>query len=499
MEKYSVIVIGSGVAGLSFAIHFAQKRPDLKILILTKAELRASNSSYAQGGIASVFDRQNDSFEAHITDTISSGKGLSDAEMVSHVVRNGPEVIYELERYGIRFERRENKNFDLALEGGHSSPRIVHTGDFTGRTVVDGLIAVLSELQNITCLENRLCLKLLKKTSGKPAGVEVYNLKDNRIESYSTNNVVLGTGGCGQVYQYTTNPSVATGDGVALGIDAGADVANMGFVQFHPTAFFEKDKEQLFLISEAVRGAGALLINRKGERFLFNVDPRGELATRDIVSKAIYEELNGSKDECVYLDMRNIDPVTLSLKFPTICQYLKEAGYDPLQDPIPVIPAAHFQCGGLKVNRNGETTIPGLFAIGECAESGLHGSNRLASNSLLEALVLSRETAGFLANSLNSELDEEGSVMGSRVIVNRKDPFAEEAVKAVKKVMSEHVVIHSGRKSLIHAREVIRNYARKLQEKLQENTVSVEACKALTIVTVAGCIVESGLKMADYD
>lgn len=477
MEQCDAIVIGSGVAGLSFAIKLAEQRPDLKVALFTKEEIIDSNSNYAQGGIASTFDFSRDSFESHILDTLKSGGGLSNPKIVDFVVRSGPERIEELALYGAKFNKNKNSVYDLVLEGGHSSPRVVHSLDNTGSEIVRTLVAKIKTLSNIEIKEFCFCFELLKTNEDKICGTRIFNTKTNTIEEYWSRVVVLSTGGSGQVFKYTTNPSVATGDGLGLGMAAGAKISNLHYFQFHPTAFVEQNKSQLFLISEAVRGFGAYIVNNHGDRFLFNTDSRGELATRDVVSKAIFNELRLSKSEYVYMDCRHLDKKLFEEKFPMIFKYLKDRGIDISSQLFPIAPAAHYQCGGLKVDQSAKTSIKGLFAIGEVAETGLHGANRLASNSLLEALVFAHEAAKYLIENIQDYPLEKVSVVNKIGFNEKYDAFYNQKVKEVKTTMSNYVTIASSFKNVESAKSKLSLIEKAIQ--LRENSITISLQKLI--------------------
>lgn len=455
MNKCDIIVVGSGVAGLSFALKIAEQRPDLQIIILTKAGLKDSNSNYAQGGIASVIDQIQDSFDSHIEDTLKSGGGFSDPLIVDFVVRSGPERIRELAKYGVKFTLDNNQKLDLALEGGHSQPRVVHSQDKTGQVVIHSLLKSAISYPNISLFDHYFCIDLLKSDTDKIVGVAALNTKQNKIQFFQSKKVVLATGGLGQIYKHTTNPSIATGDAISLGLKIGAMVSNLNFIQFHPTALIEKNKSQLFLISEAIRGFGAYIVNRKGKRFLFNTDKKGELATRDVVSKAIFHELKTSWADNVYLDCRHLDRGLFKEKFPTIHAHLFSIGINIKKDLIPVAPAAHYQCGGLKVNERGQTNIEGLYAIGECAETGLHGVNRLASNSLLEALVFAHEAAEFISCTIDDFYFEKVIVPQYQEVNLKNDYISLNLTEMIKETMSNFVTIASDEKDIKSAMTVI--------------------------------------------
>ena len=389
------LVVGSGVAGLTYAIKIAEHFPDRDIVLVTKASLQESNTKYAQGGVAIVVSPQ-DSFEKHIQDTLQAGDGLCDEEVVRRVVQEGPAGIKELIQWGAHFDLDSDGNFLLGKEGGHSEFRVVHHKDITGAEVQRALIARVQYLKNIEILTHHFALDLILEKSEKTGkkkcmGATVFDTQARRIFAIHATTTLLATGGVGRVYGHTTNPLIATGDGIAMAYRAKAELKDMEFMQFHPTALYQPEGGVSFLISEAVRGFGALLRNKEGDRFMEKIDPRAELASRDIVSQGIVGELHQSGQVCVFLDCRHLDLDAFKSHFPNIYQKCIDLGIDLSQDMIPVIPAAHYLCGGIVVDGDGKTSIDGLFACGECSRTGLHGANRLASNSLLEALVYANQ------------------------------------------------------------------------------------------------------------
>lgn len=394
MNKTDILIIGTGIAGLSLAIKTAKKRKDLSITVMTKATADMSNTKHAQGGIAVVMDRLTDSFESHIEDTLKSGGGLCDAEIVKMVVGQAPERLQELIDLGVEFDKSD-KYLDLALEGGHSRPRIVHHKDNTGLEIEKTLLRAARSLENITLLENHYVIDLITETTGYKAGcVGAFYFDDkNAVKYIRSKATVLSTGGCGQVFGHTTNAPVATGDGVAIAHRAKAKIKDMHLIQFHPTAMYEPGENPCFLLSEALRGFGAHVVNQDGKRFLFAYDIRGELATRDIVSSAIAAELQKTGKKHSYLDCRHLDREAFKNRFESIYAHCSAKKIDPMNELIPIVPVAHYQCGGITVNKYAQTTVNGLFAVGECANTGLHGKNRLASNSLLEAVVFAHQAA----------------------------------------------------------------------------------------------------------
>lgn len=392
------LVLGTGIAGLSFAIKAARLG---SVAMVTKKDTTDSNTNMAQGGIAVVQD-EADRFEYHIADTLTCGAGLSHEEVVRFVVSEGPERIRELIDWGVEFTRSASDplQYDLGREGGHSMRRVLHAKDLTGREIERALHAKASQEKNIRIYENHIAIDLIKESSiakGKSGpgdrclGAYVFDIKGNEVHTFRAKFIMLSTGGAGKVYLITTNPDIATADGIAIAYRAGAKIANMEFIQFHPTCLYHPDAKA-FLISEAVRGEGAILKLKNGTPFMEKYHPMKSLAPRDVVAKAIDTELKKSGDEYVLLDIRHRERDFLISRFPNIYEKCLEFGIDITRDPIPVVPAEHYLCGGVQVNACGETSIDGLFACGEVSCTGLHGANRLASNSLLEALVYSHRS-----------------------------------------------------------------------------------------------------------
>lgn len=398
--QFDVLVIGTGLAGLHYCLQLLAIQPRLKIALISKAEAMECNSRYAQGGIAAV-SAYEDSLESHVDDTLVAGDGLCFRPAVEFIVRQGPEVIKQLDAYAVQFTRDSNGAFHLAKEGGHSHRRIYNCGDATGLTVTQTLNLLVQQKEQIHFFEHHIAVNLITHyhphrtdTQGEVLGAYILDCQRNQIHTFLANCVILATGGAGKTYRYTTNPMVATGDGVAMAYRAGARVGNMEFYQFHPTLLHHHSVNN-FLISEAVRGEGAILKNPDtGERFMTRYDPdRLELSTRDVVSRAIFNEIEQSQKGYVYLDITHQSAAFLKKRFPQIYATLLSLGIDMSQDMIPVVPAAHYQCGGVLTDVDGRTDLQRLYAIGEVAFTGLHGANRLASNSLLEALVMGSNAA----------------------------------------------------------------------------------------------------------
>ena len=405
MIKTDILVIGAGVAGNSFAINMAEKRPDLKITMLTKSQRMESNTNYAQGGVAAVWDHDIDNYEKHIADTLDAGDGLCDEEIVRIVVEEGPERVREIIEWGARFDFGKTGEYDLGREGGHSENRILHYKDITGWEIQRTLSEKVKTYDNITVLEHYFAIDILtqhhlgRNVTRLTPDVECYgcyalNKETHEIETFLAKATIMCTGGAGQVYKSTTNPVIATGDGIAMMYRAKGRLANMEFVQFHPTSLYNPAGDNpAFLVSEAVRGYGAILRTSDGEEFMQNYDKRKSLAPRDIVARAIDNEMKVRGDDFVYLDCTHLNKEGFYNHFPNIHDKCMSLGINPMKDYIPVLPACHYICGGILTDKMGKTSIKNLYAAGECTCSGLHGANRLASNSLLEGLVFGQRVS----------------------------------------------------------------------------------------------------------
>jgi L-aspartate oxidase len=409
-----VLVIGSGAAGLSLALCLAK---EAKVIVLSKSELSAGSTNYAQGGIAGVYNTadDNDSVEEHIEDTKIAGGGLCDPDAVEFTLRNAKSSIAWLIEQGVPFDEKEEEPTDeqspyhLHREGGHSHRRIFHAADHTGHTIQETLNQRVLEHPNITVLDHHNAIDLittrkLDLAGNRVLGAYVFNTVSNKVETIKAKFVALCTGGASKVYQYTCNPEVSSGDGIAIAWRAGCRVANMEFNQFHPTTLFNQ-KDRNFLLTEALRGEGALLKRPNGTRFMDDYDPRGELAPRDIVARAIDHEMKKLGVECMYLDISHKTPEFIRKHFPTIYERCLKAGIDMIHEPIPIVPAAHFTCGGVMVDRRGRTDLECLYAVGEVSYTGLHGANRLASNSLLECVVYGQAAAKDILGRLPLAID----------------------------------------------------------------------------------------------
>ncbi len=490
-----VLVVGSGIAGLQAALKLAEKQ---KVLLITKRTADTSSSDWAQGGISCVVD-PDDSFDAHMEDTLSTGAGLCDEEAVRAIVEGGPEGIRSLERVGVHFERRDSRpeEYDLGREGGHTHRRVLHAGDITGHAIILKMLQAVHDHPNIRIMEGVMAIDLVTTGWLKHSGVNTcvggyfLDVKLEEVFAVRARHTVLATGGGCKVYLYTSNPDVATGDGIAMAWRAGLPVKNMEMVQFHPTCLFHR-KAKSFLISEAVRGEGGVLVNQKGDRFVEKFDSRGSLAPRDIVARAIDHEMKRTGAPCVYLDITHKSREFLQNRFPNIYQRCLELGVDMAEQPIPVVPAAHYFCGGVEATVDGATRMPGLHVIGETACTGLHGANRLASNSLLEGLV----SAGLLAESLKTKDDLIGEVS-----VTIPDWEAYHAVHSDEAVVVEHnwneirtcmwdyVGIVRTDKRLERARRRIRNLRNEIREYYLDYLVTPDVLELRNLATIAELVV----------
>lgn len=499
-EKFDYLILGSGVAGLSFALEMARAGT---VAIVTKKESAESNTNYAQGGIAAVMD-VDDSFDKHIEDTLIAGAGLCDRAAVEVVVTEGPERIRELMAIGAEFSRH-NGELHLGMEGGHSENRIVHAADTTGREVERALLSAVRDHENIQIFEYHFAIELITqhhlgqyvnrlRTDTQCYGAYVLDEISGKVKTFLARSTLLATGGSGQVYLHSTNPLIATGDGVAMAYRAKARIENMEFVQFHPTSLFHPDARS-FLISEAVRGEGGILLNQAGKRFMSDYDSRGELAPRDIVARAIDDQLKQHGDDYVLLDISHVEREHILEHFPNIYETCHKFGIDITKEPIPVVPAAHYQCGGVKTDLFGRTSIHGLFACGEVACTGLHGANRLASNSLLEALVFSHRAKGpaiEFAESTAHELsipewDESGTEDPTEWVLishNREE---------LQKLMWDYVGIVRSSLRLERALRRTRLIFDETEDYYRRSTVSTGLCELRNLIAVGHLIIQSAL------
>ncbi|OUU49523.1 MAG: L-aspartate oxidase [Flavobacteriaceae bacterium TMED68] len=406
-----LLVIGTGISGLTYAIKAAEQSPKLKITIISKGGISEGNTRYAQGGIAVVRNLKDDSIDKHVQDTIAAGDGECDNRVVKFVVEEANARLDELINWGAEFDMNKEK-LDLGMEGGHSEKRIVHYKDQTGKQIQDVLSTKVKSFPNINLLENHTLVDLITdhhsiEKKGRCYGAYVISQEKEEIIKICSKITVLSTGGAGSLYAYSTNPNTATGDGLGAAYRAKVKMDRLAYVQFHPTAFRNRVNKNVFLITEAVRGAGGILLNSKKERFMLKIDKRAELAPRDIVARGIYKQIKEQIEDYVWLDGSKISADIWKSNFPTIYKTCVSQGILLPNDPIPVVPAAHYFCGGIKVNDYSESELKGLYAVGECSSTGLHGANRLASNSLLEALVFSHRAAIDSIQSLKEPLPNE--------------------------------------------------------------------------------------------
>jgi L-aspartate oxidase len=501
--KTDFLVIGSGIAGLTYALKTAAAQPDCKVTVITKTTSDETNTKYAQGGIAGVWDDATDSYEKHIEDTLIAGDGLCNKKVVEIVVKEGPERIREIIEWGAKFDKDPDGDYSLGKEGGHSVHRILHHKDITGQEMERALIAKLQSLPNIELINHCFVIDIItqhhlgylvtKSTLDIECyGVYLLNLLTTEVETVLSKITVLATGGNGQVYRTTTNPRIATGDGVAMVYRAKGRIENMEFLQFHPTALYEPGVSPSFLITEAVRGDGGILRDKAGVAFMEKYDERKDLAPRDIVARAIDSEMKKAGTEHVYLDCRHMGQEKFIHHFPNIYQKCLGIGIDVMKDCIPVAPAAHYSCGGIKTNEMARTSIQNLYACGECASTGLHGANRLASNSLLEAMVFSHRA--FL-DSLDRVQDigfREGIPEWSDKGTSepREMILITQSLKELQSVMSDYVGIVRTDERLERASKRLDLLYEETENLYRSTTVSPQLCELRNLITVGYLIVK---------
>ncbi len=510
MTRYDYVVIGSGIAGLSFALKAAEHGT---VALVTKADRAESNTAYAQGGIACVTSSE-DSFELHVQDTLTAGAGLCDEAATRTLVSEGPARIRELIALGVQFDaqshpgnqpaRSGKPDFALTQEGGHSMRRILHARDVTGREIERALLAAIARNPSIAVLEHHMAIDLITlsklgfASEDRVLGVYVLNQADGSVQTLRSDRIILATGGCGKVYLYTTNPSIATGDGLAMAWRAGARVANMEFIQFHPTCLYHPEAGS-FLISEAVRGEGGKLVDPRGRRFMDRYDERAELAPRDIVARAIDAEMKRTGARCMYLDISHKPAEFIRDRFPNIAQTCLKFGIDITRQAIPVVPAAHYQCGGIQTTVDGATTLRGLYAIGEVACTGLHGANRLASNSLLEAVVVAHRCHEAILQSRPQDPLNGRSNFPLPDWVSGEAQDLDELVVVyhnwdeIRRLMWDYVGIVRTTKRLQRAATRLRNLEREIQEFYWNFKVTTDLLELRNLCTVASLIVDSAL------
>lgn len=497
------LVIGSGIAGLTFSLKMAQQFPNRKIWIITKTREDETNTKYAQGGVAVVNDLENDSFEKHIEDTLVAGDGLCNEEVVDIVVKEGPDRVQEIIQWGTHFDKTSQGSYALGREGGHSVFRVLHHKDVTGMEIERALLEQVHRQQNIEIITHCFVLDLItqhhlgylvtKSTTDITCyGVYVLNQASGKIEKILSRITLMASGGIGQVYRTTTNPPIATGDGIAMVYRAKGRIENMEFIQFHPTALYQPGSSPSFLITEAVRGDGAVLRNSKGEDFMSRYDKRLSLAPRDIVARAIDSEMKIHGTEYVYLDCRHMDVEKFRHHFPNIWDKCLQEGMDIRKDLIPVSPAAHYSCGGIKTDIWGRSSIRNLFACGECASTGLHGANRLASNSLLEALVYAHrcfQNASQVIESVDLRSDiPDWNASGTT------DPkeliLITQSLKELRQIMSDYVGIVRSDERLKRAMSRLDILHTETEDLYERTTVSPQLCELRNLITTAYLVVK---------
>ena len=514
------LIIGSGIAGLSLALKLSAFG---KVIVITKKQKSESNTNYAQGGIAAVMS-DDDNFELHINDTLDCGAGLCDIKAVRKIVEEGPDMIRELTEFGAKFSN-DKGTLLLGKEGGHSKNRIIHAKDLTGKEIERALLSQISKNKKIRLFEyyfavDLLTNKNLKKKKDKEQrcyGIYALNVKTDKVEKIAAKKTILATGGAGQIYLHTTNPAIATGDGIAMGFRAGCEIANMEFIQFHPTALYDPEGDdnftnngQVFLISEAVRGAGAVLKTNRGKEFMRKYDKRGSLAPRDIVARAIDNEMKKSGDTHVMLDLSNVGKEKILKEFPNIYKYCLTKGIDITKQMIPVVPAAHYTCGGLKTDLRGRTSLTDLYASGEVTMTGVHGANRLASNSLLEAMVFSNAIYEDIKNIYqNSDKKVFKNITDKEYPAKLKDNIydwdddgmenTDEWIlishnkKEIKEVMSDYVGIVRNMLRLERAYRRIKMMREEIKEFYDKTKVNVDLLELRNMVTVAYLVIQSAM------
>lgn len=501
--KTDFLIIGSGIAGLSYALKVAEKG---KVIMVTKANEDESNTKYAQGGIAAVI-YEPDSYKKHVNDTLECGDGLCEEEVVRMVIKEGTERVKELIQWGTNFDKNETGEYHLAKEGGHSEKRILHYKDKTGFEIERALLKKAKKHPNIAIFDHffavdiitqhHLGIEVNKNTPDIACfGVYVLNIKSKKIETILAKTTLMATGGAGNVYSNTTNPEIATGDGIAMVYRAKGRVENMEFIQFHPTALFNAGERPSFLISEAVRGHGGILKSKDGKEFMHKYDSRGSLAPRDIVARAIDNELKMSGDDHVWLDCTHLDKHGLVNHFPSIYAKCLSLGIDISKNQIPVVPAAHYICGGIKVDLNGRTSIKNLYAAGECSSTGLHGANRLASNSLLEAVVYAHNAAIDAMSQLDSiafneqipDWDDSGTTYPEEMVLITQN------LKEVQQIMSSYVGIVRSNLRLKRALDRLNIIYQENEDLYNRTTLSTQLCELRNLINVSYIIIRCAMK-----
>lgn len=501
MKNVDYLVIGSGIAGLSFALKAAKHG---KVLIVTKSNEDESNTKYAQGGVAVVVDKVGDSFEKHISDTLIAGDGLCHKDIVEIVVREGPERINEIIAYGTKFDKDEGGVYDLGREGGHSENRVLHYKDVTGFEIERALLHEIHENPNIEILTHYFVVDLItqhhlgelvtrRSEDIKCFGAYAFDTKTHKVEKFLAKITLLAAGGAGHIYSSTTNPVIATGDGVAMAYRAKARIRNMEFMQFHPTALYNPGEYPSFLISEAVRGFGGVLKRANGEWFMYEYDERGSLAPRDIVARAIDNEMKKSGLDYVYLDITHRKKADILTHFPNIYAKCLSIGLDMTKDMIPVTPACHYMCGGVMVDENGQSSLEGLYACGEVSSTGLHGANRLASNSLLEAAVFAHRSYLSATEKLKDLHIPEGipDWNDKDTQLSNEDILVTHNIREMQKMMSDYVGIVRSDFRLERAMRRLRLLYEETEDFYRKTKLSVKLCELRNLIEVSYVVIKS--------
>jgi L-aspartate oxidase len=501
--KFDFLVIGSGIAGLSFALKVAEHGT---VCVLNKTKMNETNTRYAQGGIAAV-TYEPDNFQKHIEDTLNAGSYLNDREIVKMVVEEGPDQIKQLLNWGTKFDIKDDGYFDLGREGGHTEHRILHHKDNTGEAIQDALLKQLQIHENITVLDHHFAIDLITqhhlgeivtrhRDDIECYGAYVLDLNSGKPMTILSKTTLVATGGSGNLYQTTTNPPIATGDGIAMVYRAKGIVENMEFVQFHPTALYNPGENPAFLITEALRGFGAILRTADGVAFMDKYDERGSLAPRDIVARAIDNEMKTRGDDYVFLDCKHLDQKDLYVHFPNICEKVKTLGIDTKHEMIPVLFAAHYQCGGVKVNRNGQSSILNLYAVGEVSSTGLHGANRLASNSLLEAIVYANNAAIHAIQQVQSTSFQKGIPLWNDEGTTHPEEMVliTQNFKEMQQIMSNYVGIVRSNLRLERALNRLEIIYRETEELYKKSKVSRKLCELRNLINVGYLIIKMAQK-----
>lgn len=489
-----ILVIGSGIAGLSIALKLAKH---YSVTLVAKSSMNEGSSAYAQGGIAAVLD-PFDSVESHIADTMNAGAGLCDPKTVKMVAENGAAAIYELIEMGVPFSKQETSDaYHLTQEGGHSHRRVIHAADHTGKTVTETLLEVVKNTQNITLLPDHMTVDLiLNKDRRRCIGAYILDQASGDVKTHLAQFTVLATGGASKTYLYTSNPDTSTGDGIAMAWRAGCSVTNMEFNQFHPTCLYHP-QDRSFLISEAVRGEGGILKLPNGEPFMQHYDERKDLAPRDIVARAIDQEMKKHGIDCVYLDISHQSEEFIRHHFPTIQKRCMKVGIDITQQPIPVVPAAHYTCGGITTDLNGRTDLNNLYAIGETAYTGLHGANRLASNSLVEGLVFAEKTYQDIKENIKPTFDPDRNVKDwddTRVTPAKEKVLVSHDWDEVRRLMWDYVGIVRTDRRLKRALKRIKILKQEIYEYYYNHKLNADLLELRNLAQVAELMIKSALK-----